>query len=270
MAGTRGRVAAAAHAPFPDAPSPGTRAPRIGGALSWLALDTATDRASVALQLDSGELLEGELAGSRRHASGLLPLIAQLLERAGATLAGVRGVLLSDGPGSFTGLRVGASVAKALAHAQGAAVATAPSLMVRAAGHPGAGGLVLALSDALRGDVYAAAYRFAPGRVETVLAPAVWKPDALAAVVTRPDAVVGHVPAQAVGALERWTGRSVPGPATWPRAALLFDLRRREGGTSVVADVESWEPDYGRPAEAQARWEQTHGRPLPGSPGDAG
>jgi len=196
--------------------------------------------------------------------------VARLLGRAGIGLGDVRGVLLSDGPGSFTGLRVGASVAKALAHARGVAVATAPSLMVRAAAHAANGATVLAVSNALRGEVYAATYRFAPGRVETVMRPSVWHPEALAAAAPRPDVLVGDAPPDAVRVLESWSGRGLVGPpAAWPRAALLLDLRRREGGAIAIADVERWEPDYGRPAEAQARWEQAHGRPLPDPARDA-
>ncbi len=208
--------------------------------------------------------------GARRHAAALVPLIERLLARAGIVLADVRGVLLSDGPGSFTGLRVGASVAKALAHARGLEVAVAPSLMVRAASQAAGGATVLAVSNALRGELYAASYRFAPGRVETLLAPSVWKPEALTGSAPRPDAVVGDAPPAAVALLASWSGHAVVGPPMgWPRAALLFDLRQRSGGAAPIADVEHWEPDYGRPAEAQARWEQAHGRPMPDPARDA-
>ncbi|MGH7518413.1 MAG: tRNA (adenosine(37)-N6)-threonylcarbamoyltransferase complex dimerization subunit type 1 TsaB [Gemmatimonadales bacterium] len=225
----------------------------------------------MALGLETGQVLEEELHGARQHAGALVPLLERLLERADITLDDVRGVLLSDGPGSFTGLRVGAAVAKALAHARGLAVATAPSLMVRAAPHGADGATVLAVSNALRGEVYAATYRFASRRVETVRPASVWKPEALAASGPAPDVVVGDAPPEAIEVLEAWSGHRVVGlPAAWPRAALLFDLRRRDGGAAVIADVERWEPEYGRPAEAQARWEQAHGRPLPDPARDAG
>ena len=81
-----------------------------------LAIETATDRASVALGLPGADPLEENVAGARRHAAALLPMIQSLLRRAGASLDDVTGMVLSDGPGSFTGLRVGASVAKALVH----------------------------------------------------------------------------------------------------------------------------------------------------------
>ena len=87
-------------------------------------------------------------------------MIDAVLREAGVRLDAVRGIVLSDGPGSFTGLRVGAAVAKALVQARGLPLWIAPSLMVRAAGVARPGATVLAVSDALRGELYAAAYRF--------------------------------------------------------------------------------------------------------------
>ena len=52
----------------------------------WLAIDTATDRASVALGTADGPVFEESLAGARRHASQLLPMVEALLRQAGVTL----------------------------------------------------------------------------------------------------------------------------------------------------------------------------------------
>jgi tRNA threonylcarbamoyladenosine biosynthesis protein TsaB len=234
----------------------------------WLALDTATDRASVALGVPGAVLLEENISGARRHAASLLPSVQSLLRRAGASLDDLEGIALSDGPGSFTGLRVGASVAKALAYARGLPLWTAPSLMVRGAGVGQRDGLVLAVANALRGEVYAAAYRFLPDRVETELAPSVLRPADLVGGGLEPVLVVGEASAEILAALESWIGRPVVGPPEGsPRAALLLDLINRPGGARLVEAVRSWEPVYGRPAEAQARWEIAHGRPLPDSVG---
>ncbi len=143
--------------------------------------------------------------------------------------------------------------------------------MVRAAGVAGAGrSLVLAVSDALRGEVYASAIRWEPGRIRTELAPGVWRPEALAELRLAPDALVGEAPPAAVIALERWTGcEMIRPPEGAPRASRLIGLVAVEGGARQVEDVPGWEPVYGRPAEAQARWEIAHGRPLPDSVGGA-
>lgn len=236
-----------------------------------LAIETATDRASVALGTSGAEAAARELAGARRHAAALLPMVEELLREAGVGLDAVTGLVLSDGPGSFTGLRVGAAVAKALVQARGLPLWTAPSLLVRAGGVARPGQLVLALADALRGDVYAAAYRFEGQAIHEVLAPSVHRPAALMGGAFVPDVLVGQVPDAAAGTLEAWAGTRIVGPpAGVPHARTLLDLVDRPGGATLVGAVQAWEPRYGRPAEAQARWETAHERPLPdptGSPG---
>lgn len=233
-----------------------------------LAIDTATDQASVALGIAGAEPLEENVAGARRHAAALLPMIQGLLHRAGASLDDVSGIALSDGPGSFTGLRVGASVAKALVYARGLPLWIAPSLLVRAAGVAQADSVVLAVSSALRGEVYAGAYRFLTDRIHTELIPSVRRPEDLMASGLEPAVVVGEAPADILAVLERWVGRPVIGPPLGaPHAARLLGLVGRVGGARRLDEAVEWEPVYGRPAEAQARWEIAHGRPLQDSVG---
>jgi tRNA threonylcarbamoyladenosine biosynthesis protein TsaB len=237
----------------------------------WLALDTASDRASVAVEIRGRRPLEENISGARRHAAALLPAIERLLGQAGATLDDVSGVALSDGPGSFTGLRVGAALAKALVQARGFELWTAPSLMVRAAGVARPGALVLAVVNALRGEVYAAAYRFSPDQIYTELAPSVHRPEALMGRNLEPALIVGEVPDDIAELLESWTGSSMIAPPEGaPHASRLLELVGRPGGATRVEAVQEWAPVYGRPAEAQARWEIVHGRPLPDSLGSPG
>ena len=236
-----------------------------------LAIETATDRASVALGGAGGRLAERELSGARRHAAELLPLIVETLEAAGAELQDVTELALSDGPGSFTGLRVGAAVAKALVQARSLPLWTAPSLMVRARGVGRDGSTVLAVSNALRGEVYAAAYRFEPDAVIEVLAPSVHRPEDLVARLPRPDVLVGEVPVPAARMLEAGAGVVLIAPPEGaPHARALLDLVGVRGGATRIEAVRDWAPEYGRPAEAQARWESSHGRPLPHSVGSPG
>jgi tRNA threonylcarbamoyladenosine biosynthesis protein TsaB len=219
----------------------------------------------VAVGAGAGNAVEESLVGARRHAGALLPMIQRVLARRGIGLENVEALALSDGPGSFTGLRVGAAVAKALVQAQGLPLWVAPSLMVRASGAaPDDGSLVLAVTDALRGEVYAGAFRFEPGRVTVELAPVVRRPEDLGRVLRAPAHLVGDLPDPLATAIERWAGRRlVRSPEGAARAGSLLDLVGRTGGARRLTAVTSWEPEYGRPAEAQARWETAHGRPLP-------
>ena len=78
-----------------------------------LAMDTATDRCTVAAG-DGVRVVASHIDGSRRHAAAIVSLIDTLLRDLGVAPTAIDRVVIGDGPGSFTGLRVAASVAKAL------------------------------------------------------------------------------------------------------------------------------------------------------------
>ena len=235
----------------------------------WLALETSADRASVAVGQPGRVVAEEGLDGARRHAGALPELIERVLADAGVRLADLEAVVLGNGPGSFTGLRVGASVAKALVRSRGMSLHTAPALAAVAwAARPAPTERVLAVANALRGEVYAAEYRFPEGRVEVLLEPTVWLPERLLSDCPVPDVVASVLPEGLAERLAEWQGghhpRVVRGVAS---AGSLLELAARRGVLVPVTDVAAWQPVYGRPAEAQAKWEREHGRELPDSPG---
>jgi tRNA threonylcarbamoyladenosine biosynthesis protein TsaB len=235
-----------------------------------LALDTATDRCTVAAAA-AGRIAHRILDGSRRHAGAILGLIQAVLEDLDVTASGIGRVIIADGPGSFTGLRVAASVGKALAWRRNVEWRIAPSLLVRAAAHaPAGGGSVLALSDALRGELYAASWHIDASRIaRTSLAPRAMTPASLAGLPSV-DVVVGSIPSGLVAAVATATGREpVTGEAALPDARTLLMLATLPGGTTTVTDPAAWQPEYGRPAEAQVVWERVHGTELPSAPGNA-
>ena len=228
-----------------------------------LAFDTTTDRLSVVGRSD-GQTAGRMLEGARQHAAGLFPLIEQVLGELGGVLTDVDTLVLSDGPGSFTGLRVGAAVAKALARARpGLAVWCASTLMVRAAGAAAVhGARVLVATSALRGELYAASYRVdLPRAVTTLLAPTLATPESLHG--ETPDLLVADAPDQLVDRLaDQFAVPLIRGGQSLPTAAALLSLLGVAGGAEPIAHPESWEPRYGRLAEAQIRWEAAHGRAL--------
>lgn len=234
----------------------------------WLALDTATDVASVAI--GSAEKVYGALSarGARQHAAQIVPLIQEVLTLAAMRLEQISGVVVGDGPGSFTGLRIGWAAAKGLAHERGLPIVAVPSLLGAAhAAAQGEVGPVAACFDALRGQVFAAIYAFPPGRVETLVAPGLFTLAALARVApVRPLVAVGDGAQRYSDEVTSWTGRAPLALDTLPPVAgSLLALAERRGASRPLDDATSAEPVYGRPAEAQAKWEAHHGRPLPHS-----
>jgi tRNA threonylcarbamoyladenosine biosynthesis protein TsaB len=235
-----------------------------------VALDTATDVASVAVGVDGQVVVELQVPG-RRHAGALLPAVEQAVALAGGTLRDVGRVLCANGPGSFTGLRIGFATAQALARANERLTAgTLPSLLAAAwTARAWLEGPVAAIYEALRGDVFAAVYRVDHDAVETLVPPTLLTVDELVRrTPVRPVLAVGDGVSRYADALVRWTGHPpVPPPSGGPRGAALLALDGVPGGIQEIPDLVAFEPDYGRPAEAQARWERAHGRSLPDSGG---
>ena len=78
-----------------------------------VAIDSATNRCSVALSCQ-GEIFQEYSDEPRQHGKVLLPMVDTLLQSRGITIAGVDGICVTHGPGSFTGIRVGLSVVQGL------------------------------------------------------------------------------------------------------------------------------------------------------------
>jgi len=86
-----------------------------------------------------------------------------------------------------------------------------------------------------------------------------------------PRVVLGDGAVRYADEVGRWIGTApVPLESLPPAATQHLALLEREGAARTIDDPASAEPAYGRPAEAQARWEARHGRPLPDSPRPAG
>lgn len=249
----------------------------------FLAIETATDVGSVAVGTP-GAIMGEVTFGDRRHAAALVPAIEEALRVAGLGYGELHGIVVADGPGSFTGLRIGVATAKGiLRQHESLSLRTAPSLMATAFGaQPFFGSApVAALYDALRGEVFGAVYAFreaeSGGRAGMRQAQAVVPPtlttvtDLVARCPAAPAVAVGDGAVAYADAVRVWTGREPVGPPLGaPRAAGLLGLLAVDGATVAIGDPAEFEPVYGRLAEAQARWEREHGRPLPDSAHETG
>jgi tRNA threonylcarbamoyladenosine biosynthesis protein TsaB len=210
-----------------------------------LALDAAVSVGTVALFRDGMLAAEGAVPMRGQPEERLMPAVHEALRAAGATPADIDEVVCGAGPGSFTSLRIAAAIAKGIAAARGCPLRAVGSLPLLAAGalRPLPPGRYLAAIDAMRGECFAAQLTVDEHGLVTQEAPA--------RIVARPE--LDHL-AAAAGARTLGRGLAVEGA---PHARGTLRVRDRP----AVA-LDAWEPDYGRLAEAQVRWEATHGRPL--------
>jgi tRNA threonylcarbamoyladenosine biosynthesis protein TsaB len=131
-----------------------------------LAIDTATAQVGVAIG-DADQLLgETRLVGDRRHAEQLAPAIHALCESTGVRPQDFTAIGVGIGPGLFTGLRVGVTTAKVMAHALRIPLVAVASLDLIAYPLRHASRLVVAVVDARRHEVFSARYRPVPGGMQ--------------------------------------------------------------------------------------------------------
>jgi tRNA threonylcarbamoyladenosine biosynthesis protein TsaB len=139
-----------------------------------LALESSTELLTVALSFD-GRIVERQSPHGLSHSETALPLVRDLLDGQGVTLADLDVIAFGAGPGAFTGLRLACSVAQGLAVGAGLPVIGIGSLEALALGE--GDGLIYACTDARMHEAYCAAFRVRGEEVETVLAPVVAVPE---------------------------------------------------------------------------------------------
>ena len=122
--------------------------------MNILALDTLGTTISVAAQGPNGSVFHSVTAASRTHAEQLLPLVDSVVSAAGFTAASVDLVLAPEGPGSFTGLRLGYAAAKALQLSSAARFIPIPTLACIAARYDTWHGGLAVVLDAKRNSFY--------------------------------------------------------------------------------------------------------------------
>lgn len=208
-----------------------------------LALDASAGPASVALFVDH-DLVGSAWIDRQGSAERLAPAVLDVLRSTGRQARELTDVIVGGGPGSFTGLRVAAALAKGLARGAGAALHAVPSLPLIAAAYADAApGLYFAVLDALRAEWFMQVVRREVNGTWSIVS----------AMERAPSA---EVRARAVAESAALVGPPIDA-AHQPNASAALRI------VSEVVDRDAWEPDYGRLAEAQVQWELTHSKPMP-------
>ena len=134
--------------------------------MNLLAIDTSSSACSVAVQVGA-EIIEKHVVEPRQHTKILIPMIEGLLRDADLTLSDLDTVVLGNGPGSFIGMRIGASVAQGICHGAGLQIVPVSSLAAIAAEvieEHGAENILVA-QDARMREVYLGRFHADAGRL---------------------------------------------------------------------------------------------------------
>jgi tRNA threonylcarbamoyladenosine biosynthesis protein TsaB len=218
-----------------------------------LALDGSTYAGSVALLRENVVIAEKQLAdvekpGRSGREELFMPMVADCLRDGQVAPLDLDRVICGAGPGSFTSLRIAASIAKGIAVGASIPLLSVSSLALIVA-DAGKEGRWMAVLPAMRGEVYAALFEMKDGVLLEIEGPRI-----IAEIEVKKEAADAE--ALLVGPAV------VRGQNPHARAVSSMLESIVSGGE---CDIDTWEPQYGRLAEAQVKWEAAHGRKLSAS-----
>ncbi|MHC4924987.1 MAG: tRNA (adenosine(37)-N6)-threonylcarbamoyltransferase complex dimerization subunit type 1 TsaB [Planctomycetota bacterium] len=212
----------------------------------FVAFDTAGQVGSVAVSSGTDVLARLVMDVRGRHAAGLVPAIQETLEDAGVDPGEISGVVVGEGPGSFTGVRVAAATAKGLAAGWQVPLWAVSSLAAGALNAEGSG-VRYVLFDARADRVYGACYGVGSAGLETLTPPHGG---------TLREVLAGDVPAGAVfmgdgavchrAAIEGAGFAVADDPAGTPTGDALLRFLSLNPEAQPVEDARAWEPRYVR------------------------
>jgi len=216
-----------------------------------LALDTATDKGSLALLEEDRLLGEYSLESPGTYLTRVLPGVEALLQGTGRRLEEVQAIGVSAGPGNFTGLRIGLATAKALAWALECPLVPVPTMEVLAAQFPFQPHPLAVLLDAKRGEVFFGLYLCPEDRPRLVAGPERLAVAALPERLQPPLTLTGP----GLNAYGRVLTETLPRDLAWappqmrhPRAETLARLARLRLAEGLTARPAQLVPTYLRPA----------------------
>jgi tRNA threonylcarbamoyladenosine biosynthesis protein TsaB len=214
-----------------------------------LAIDTALAACSAAvLDTSFGGIVASEsLPMTRGHAEALMPLVARVMKQSGLAFADIDRVVVTTGPGSFTGLRVGIAAARGFALAAGIPAVGISTPSAYAAPYLGADDKspVVAAIDARHDHVYLQV--FAPGG-RTLVAPRL---AALSEAVRAASDTAACVVGSAAKAVAAALGETAPAPVTVDARAAPDIAWVAQIGTVVPEATSPPKPQYLRAPDAQ-------------------
>jgi len=226
-----------------------------------LAIDTATERASLALARHGVTLATLSWPSSQNQSRELLPALLRLLELAGASLPGLSALVVVVGPGSYNALRVGLSTAKGLAFGLGLPLVGVSTLEAEAYPYALTRLPICPMLRFGRGQVAWACYQLKGQRWLKLHEEQVATVEEMCARVDRRSLFCGPAAGEAAPELRHWLGGGIrvrPGAAC--RAAVAAELGWQRLERGELDDPARLQPLYLRPPAI------TTPRPRPGAP----
>lgn len=224
-----------------------------------LAIETSSRHSSVALHDGQKILGQQSFEHGLQNAARILPLIDGMCRGLGIAPRELSHVAVSIGPGSFTGLRIGVTLAKTVCFATGAKLVAVPTLPAIASNAAGQSTYIMPILDAKRDQVFAAVYRCTGHALDEIQAPQLASLAEMLKSVPSPLLILGeglnyhrqHIEASVHNAQIRMAGEEL----WYPRATTIASLALQLIEKGALANPFALTPLYIRKPEAQERME---------------
>ncbi|WP_102693758.1 tRNA (adenosine(37)-N6)-threonylcarbamoyltransferase complex dimerization subunit type 1 TsaB [Rummeliibacillus pycnus] len=224
----------------------------------WLGIDTANSPLAVAIVKD-GQVIAAEVTNIKvNHSAGVMPAIDWIFKKVKMSPKDIDAIAVSQGPGSYTGVRIGVTIAKTLSWTLQKPLVGVSSLKILASNAEMYQGAICAVIDARRQNVYAAVYDATNG-LSPIVEDGHYSMVGLLAQLKkldRPVLFVGHDVDNFWELIKKELGeRALRAPYTLdlPNAAQLIHLAEQQELPSLEA-THTFVPKYCRLAEAEANW----------------
>lgn len=217
----------------------------------WLGIDTSHTPLAVAVVKDDQVLAEYKSSLKITHSIGTMPAIEELLKKADIKPNEIDAIAVANGPGSYTGVRIGVTIGKTLAWTLNIPIVSVSSLQVLAGNVPFFSGVVCSIMDARRGNVFAGIYM----NEEVVKEAHMSLTELLQTLdgMGQPVLFVGMDVSIHWEQIKEVLGdkvQRVNGAFNLPSAAVLIELAKKQ----EASDVHTTVPEYLRVTEAEANW----------------
>jgi len=218
-----------------------------------LAIDTATDQASVALLIEGSMYSEWSWRARGNHSQHVHTVIREQLSLSGVHTSSLQAVAVAHGPGSFNGIRVGISTAKGLAYGLSIPLVGISTLDIMAFGAGISGPTIRAYLSAGRSQVYAAAYRLTGSILDRLSDYEILTYPAATERIEHGDVLIGAQDGvvEHLTALERSHVQVCP--MDMRRAAYLAELGAKHFAASGDDQLATLQPLYLRPSAAEEK-----------------
>ncbi|WP_144504790.1 tRNA (adenosine(37)-N6)-threonylcarbamoyltransferase complex dimerization subunit type 1 TsaB [Bacillus pumilus] len=224
--------------------------------MTILAIDTSNHTLGIALVKDSTVIGESITYLKKNHSVRAMPTVEALIKECGVAPSELSKIVVAKGPGSYTGVRIGVTIAKTLAWTLSIPISAVSSLETLAANGQYFDGWISPLFDARRGQVYTGLYMFEEGKIQEI------KQDQNILLTDwlhelkktgKPVLFLGqdvHLHEESIRSILGETAVIAEGAFHNPRPSMLAFL----GTDRPAEDVHQLVPNYIRMAEAEVKW----------------